>query len=247
MHSFFELTKANLRIVYRDTSALFWTIVLPVMLYIALSLMPVEKLFSTSISYRDYILPGIITYVIMQGGIYGLAYALVDLKSRGALKRFMVTPIKTWQLVLSMVVARLMVILVQVLLLSFIGIVLFNVPFAGNIGSIILLTVLGGCIFLLVGLLISNYADTYATAAPITGAIGLPLSFLGDIFIPLSIMPGSVQTAGKLLPVTYLAEGLRHAYLSPLDPSLIAKDTIVLLSWLAVLLIATISVFRLKE
>src|SRR5258708_5329918 len=184
---------------------------------------------------------------IMQGGIYGLAYWLTDLKARGVIKRFLVTPLKIWQLVLSLVASRLIVIVVQVLVLTLLGILAFHAQFAANFLSILILVILGGATFLLLGLLISNFANSYESAAPITSAIGLPLTFLGNIFFPIDSLPQTLKIVAKLLPITYLADGLRQAYLYAFDFNKIAKDIGIMTIWLVIMLGLTIYFFRLKE
>jgi len=247
MSSFIQLFTANVKMFYREKEGLYWTILMPALIYAALSLIPIGKIVNTNFAYSTFVLPGIIAMTIMQGGIYSLAYWMVDLKSRGIIKRLLATPLKQWQLAVSLVCARLLVVVVQVIILTLIGLIFFHAKFAGNVLSSLILILEGGAIFLLVGLLISNYAKSYDSAAPITSAIGLPLTFLSNIFYPLSLLPKPLQTIAELLPITYLSDGLRQAYLYPFNFQTIGKDVLILTVWLVVILIVTISVFRLKE
>lgn len=247
MNSFKQLFLANLKIVYRNTGGIFWTILMPGFIYVALAVLPIGKSVNPAEKYSNYVLPGIIAMTIMQGGIYGLAYWMVDLKARGVIKRFLVTPLKMWQLVTSVVATRLIVIVIQTIVLTLLGVLGFHAIFVGNILSIVILIFLGGSIFLLIGLLISNFANSYEVAAPITSAIGLPLTFLGNIFYPIRSLPHTLQIIAKLLPITYLADGLRQAYLYPFNFSLIGKDILILAIWLVLILALTLSVFKLRE
>ncbi|MBL8031063.1 MAG: ABC transporter permease [Candidatus Doudnabacteria bacterium] len=245
--SFIELLKANLKIVYRDAGGLFWTIALPVVIYCALSLLPINRFFQLGFSYSHFVLPGIIAYVIMQGGIYGLGYWMVDMRAQGVIKRFLVTPLKQWELALAVVVSRLVVMLAQVALLTVIGVIFFRAPFYWNIISIFVITVLGGGIFLMLGLLISTMAGSYQSAAPITAGIGLPLTFLGNMFFPITALPIAVQWVAKVLPITHVAQGLRAAYSAPFSFAAIQTPLLVLLVWLIIMLGLTVWRFRLKE
>jgi ABC-2 type transport system permease protein len=247
MNSFYQLFLANLKMFYREKEGFYWTVLMPSAIYIAVSVIPVGKVVSAAANYSSFALPGIIALTIMQGGIYSLAYWMVDLKSRGVIKRLLATPIKEWQLAASLVCARLVIVIAQVIILTLLGLLVFRAQFAGNIVSILLLTLLGGAIFLLIGLLISNFAKSYDSAAPITSAIGLPLTFLSSIFYPLTVLPHALQTIAKILPITYLADGLRQAYLFPFDINNIAKDFGILLLWLFALTLITVKVFKLKE
>lgn len=244
---FTQLLKINLKLLYRNPAGLFWTVAMPVIFYALLSSVPINRLIGTELSYATFLLPGMIAYVIMQGGIYGLAYWMVDLKARGVIKRFLVTPVKPYQMAISVIASRLVIMLLQVVLLSAIGFLVFDVAISWNIVSIISLTLLGGVIFLILGLLISSFAKTYETAAPITAAIGLPLTALGNIFFPIEKLPEAVQLVAKILPISYLADGLRKVYTLPFDWSLVTKDFLVLSLWALIMLVLVLWRFRLEE
>lgn len=232
---------------YREKEGFYWTVLMPALIYTALSVIPIGKIVNSETVYSNFVLPGIVAMTIMQGGIYSLAYWMVDLKARGITKRLLATPLKQWQLVLSLVCARLVIVLAQAIILTLLGKLVFGAHFAGNVISSLVLIIFGGAIFLLVGLLIANYASSYDAAAPITSAVGLPLTFLSNIFYPLSVLPEALQKIAKVLPITYLADGLRQAYLYPFNFAAIGKDIFFLFLWLIALLVVTISVFRLKE
>lgn len=244
--SFSQLFLTNLRLVYRNVAGIFWTIVMPAFIYVALSVLPIGKALGGTVDYSNYVLPGIIAMVIMQGGIYGLAYWMIDLKSRGVIKRLLVTPINRVELVLSLLCSRVLVILVQVLVLTLVGVIFFDASFAGNALAVLTFSLLGGFIFLLAGLFIATLADSYEAAAPITTAVGLPLTFLGNLFYPVDALPGMLQTVAKLLPITYLADGLRQVYLYPFDWNKVAGDYLALVIWLIIALALVLWRFRLK-
>jgi ABC-2 type transport system permease protein len=245
--AFLELFKINSKLFYRNPAALFWTVAMPVVFYIGLGFVPINRLIGTDYSYATFLLPGMIAYVIMQGGIYGLAYWMVDMRSRGVIKRFVVTPVKPYQMAISVVASRLVVMLMQVVVLTLVGVFLFDVHFTWNILSILAFTLLGGTVFLVLGLLISSFASTYETAAPITAAIGLPLTALGNIFFPIEKLPEVVQWIAKVLPISYLADGLRKVYLGPFNWETVYVDFLVLLLWAAVMLALVIWRFKLEE
>lgn len=247
MNSFKQLFLVNLKIFYREKSGFFWTLAMPAFIYIALSVLPINGAFGKGANYADFVLPGIIAMVIMQGGIYGLAYWMTDLKARGVIKRLNATPIDPKELVLSLVASRILVIFGQVVILTLLGVWFFHARFAGNVLSVAILAALGGGIFLTLGLLISTFATSYDSAAPITSAIGLPMTFLGDIFYPISVLPHSLQIFAKCLPITYLADGMRLAYSQPFSLVAFWPDMAILAAWLLGILLLTSRVFRLKE
>lgn len=245
--SFYQLFLMNLRLVYRNRTGLFFTIIMPSTIYVALSVLPIGSSFGAGGNYSQYVLPGIIAMTIMQGGIYGLAYWMIDLKSRGVIKRFLVTPLKQGELIISVLASRILVSIGQAVFLTLVGIILFNVSVSLNALFALILIILGSGIFLLVGLLISMFADTYEAAAPITAAVGLPLTFLGNIFFPVDSLPSVLRYVGEILPITYLADGVRSVFLSQGIPKAVWTDIAILAVWFVVILGLTLWKFRLKE
>ena len=81
---------------YREKEGFYWTVLMPAFIYIALAILPIGKTIDVNLKYSSFVLPGIIAMTIMQGGIYSLAYWMVDLKSRGIIKRLLATPLKQW-------------------------------------------------------------------------------------------------------------------------------------------------------
>lgn len=239
----------NFRLLYRNRTGIFFTLVMPAIIYVALSVLPIGGGVGggDEINYSQYVLPGIIAMTIMQGGIYGLAYWMIDLKARGVIKRFLVTPIKQSELIVSVLASRVIVAIGQAIFLTLVGLIFFNVDIAMNVLLAIPFVILGAGIFLLIGLLISMFADTYESAAPITTAVGLPLTFLGNIFFPVDSLPSVLRYVGEALPITYLANGIRTVFLETNIPTTIWRDLGILLAWFVVILALTLWKFRLKE
>ncbi len=245
--SFYQLFLLNFRLLYRNRTGLFFTLVMPVILYVALSILPIGKFVGSDINYSEYVLPGIIAMTIMQGGIYGLAYWFIDLKTRNVIKRFLVTPMKQGELVAAVLLSRVVVALLQVVFLSGVGWLFFDATIGSSIIFALGFAALGAPIFLLIGLLISTFADSYEAAAPITTVIGLPLTFLGNIFYPVDVLPKVFQVVAKVLPTMYLSDGIRGVYLNTGSWGDWGMNAGVLLIWLVVVSILVGTFFRLKQ
>jgi ABC-type multidrug transport system permease subunit len=244
-YPFFQLFLAHLKMLYRNKTALFWNFAMPSGLYIALSVLPLPNM--VNLPYKDFVLPGMIAYVIMSNGIYGLAYWMAEMRSKNVIKRFIASPIKISDLVLSLVASRIIIMLFQTLCLTLIGIVGFNLNFAGNMFSILILIILGGGIFLLMGLLIANYSSSYETATPLTTAVGMPMIFFGNIFFPAESLPKGLYLVSKILPISHLAMGLRQSYTQHAGFTQLLLPLSILSAWLIGLLIVVIKIFKLKE
>ena len=245
--SFRQLFTANVKILYRNWRALFFNIILPVGIYVAIGLLRIRRFGGIRIDYSTYLLPGIIAMTIMQTGIYSLAYWLIDLRERGVIRRFRVTPLSTWQLIVSVVCSRLVLMLVQVSVLVFIGTHYFGAVARGNYLNIGAMSLLGGIVMLNVGFLVSNFARNYEEAAPITTAVNLTFTLLGNIFVPSAVFPTVLQKISAYLPITYLADGLRQNFDSTKLTGASEHDALWLIAWMVALLATNIWMFNARK
>src|SRR5439155_1444464 len=63
--------------------------------------------------------------------------------------------------------------------------------------------------FTSLGMVLGIFVRDPETGAAIANAIGFPMMFLAGSFFPVDAMPSFLQTGARLLPLTYINEGLR--------------------------------------
>ena len=103
--------------------------------------------------YIDFLIPGLLGMNLMNSGMWGVGFALVEMRQRKLLKRFVATPMRRSDFLLALTSSRLILMVIEVgLLLSF-GVLVFHMPLQGSIVSVILLGSLGAITFGGVGLL----------------------------------------------------------------------------------------------
>ena len=165
---------------------------------------------SRNLRFIDFLMPGIVAMSIMQMGLFSVAFAFVQLKSRGILRRLLATPVHPASFLFAQVFTRLTVSIIQTLVLIGVAVLFFNVHLAGNLGAILILAVMGGGVFVSMGFAVSGWAKSEEVAAPIANVIALPMMFLSGIFFPRNAMPEALQTITDFLPLTYLADAMRN-------------------------------------
>ena len=98
--------------------------------------------------YIDFLLPGILAYMLMNLCIAGSGYNLVEYRRRGILKRMFVTPIKPKDFIISIVLARMFIVLIQLSVILALAIGLLQINIIGGLYSLFGVIVLGAIIFL---------------------------------------------------------------------------------------------------
>jgi ABC-2 type transport system permease protein len=243
---FGQLFLTQLRILYRNPGALFFIVLIPAGTYIALVTLPIGRLMGHQNNFASFVLPGVICFTIMQTGIYGLAYLLIDFKARGVMKRFMVTPIRSYDFVLTMMMGRLAVNLIQAGILAVLG-YFYGVRIAGSGWLAVVFVLLTSLMFMLIGLLVARFNKTYESASAMVSGILLPFTALGGIFYSVTDLPHWLAWLASILPITFVVSGLRAVYLGGVASSSIYADLLGAAVWVGILLVLALWLFRLEE
>ena len=201
----------------------------------------------TSVLYNPDLLasynlvPGLVAIILFQTATSLTALAIVKERERGTIEQLIVTPIRSWELVIAKIIPFILVAFGNTVLIMALATILFHVPLRGSF--ILLFSMVG--LFLLptlgLGLLISTAARTQQQAQLMTMPIMLPAMMLAGVFFPISSLPAFLQFVGKLLPLTYFVFILRSVLvkgvgLEMIIPQVIALTlfAIVLLGWAAI-------------
>ena len=151
-------------------------------------------------TYTDFLVPGIIALSIMQTGIFSVAFAFVQQKQNGVLRRLMATPMKVSEFLAAQVTTRLIMAAIQVVILLIVGVVAFHFHLAGNVLELMLACIFGSAIFIAIGFAISGYAKDEQVVPAMANIIVLPMMFLSGIFFPRDSMPGWLHTISNFMP-----------------------------------------------
>lgn len=205
-----------------------------------------KKVDSTERRYIDFLVPGIIAMTIMQLGIFGTAFAIVDAKQKGVLKRVIATPISPWQFVLGNMLARLVLSLFQSAILVAVARIVFGVHF-NHWGWLIGLVILGNAVFLSIGLWISGIAKTVETVPVLGNLIVFPMLLLGGIFFPTTGLPEWLAAIVTKLPIALLADLMRNTVTLDKGFAEVWPSLLELGAWAIVAIILANAFFRLQE
>lgn len=205
-----------------------------------------ESVSAEGLRYVDFLVPGIIAMTIMQLGIFGTAFAIVDAKQKGVLKRVMATPVRPWQYVTGNMVARLILSFTQSAILVAVARFVFDVQFH-HWGWLVLLVILGNIVFLSLGLFISGVSKTVETVPVLGNLVVFPMMLLGGIFFPTTGLPEWLKVVVDKLPVAVLADLMRETVTFGKHLSEVYVQLLILVAWAVVCSILANVFFKLQE
>ncbi len=193
-----------------------------------------------------YMVPGILGVVLTMTMVMITSMAIVRERERGTLEQLIVTPMKTWELMLGKIIPYIFVGYVQATVALLVGIVVFDLPVRGSLGLLYLLTSWFIIASLALGVLISTVAKTQMQAMQMSFFVFLPSVMLSGFMFPREAMPDFFYWLGTLLPLTFYLQILRGIILKGVGFSVLWVQILALTIFITVVLTIAIKKFQKK-
>jgi ABC-type multidrug transport system permease subunit len=194
--------------------------------------------------YVDFLVPGLLGMNLLGSGVWGLGFALVDLRRKRLLKRLIATPMSRAQFFTSFLLSRLVVLSFEVVALVGFGVVVFHVPLRGSIASLMFIAVFGALSFSGLGLLVGTRAKTVEAVSGLANAIMLPMWVLSGTFFSASHFPDVMQPFVRALPLTAVNDALRANMLQGTPLMALLPQLGVIAFWIVVCYAFALKLFR---
>jgi ABC-type polysaccharide/polyol phosphate export permease len=159
--------------------------------------------------YIDFLVPGLVGLGIMSNAVWGLGFSIVDARRRKLTKRLIATPMSRTAYLLSYLLWRMMVLVVEVGIPVGFGALAFGVPIRGRLVDLVAICVLASLSFSALGLLIASRARTIEAVSGLMNLVQVPMWILSGVFFSAQRFPDLVQPVVKALPLTALIDALR--------------------------------------
>jgi ABC-2 type transport system permease protein len=163
--------------------------------------------------YIDFLIPGLLGMNLMNSGMWGIGFALVDMRQRKLLKRFVGTPMRRGDFLLALASSRLILMIIEVGLLLAFGVLFFHMRVLGSIGAIALIAGIGSLTFGGVGLLTASRAQKIESVSGLINLVMMPMWIFSGVFFSYERFPAVIHPLIKALPLTALNDALRASVL----------------------------------
>ena len=195
-------------------------------------------------TYVDFLVPGLLGIGLMGGGMWGVGFAIVDMRIRKLLKRYMATPMRRSDFLISMMLSRLVFMIPQIALTLLVAYWMFDFRIYGNIAAVLFLVVLGAFEFAAVGLLVGARAQTIETASGLMNFVMLPMYTLCGAFFSYERFPEIFHPLIRWLPLTPIIDSLRSVMTD--GESLLAQwpEIVVMTIWCVIPFGVAMLIFR---
>jgi ABC-type multidrug transport system permease subunit len=203
-----------------------------------------ERVTEPGSRYIDFLVPGLLGMVLMQGGLWGVGYVLVEMRTRKLLKRLVATPMRRAHFLFAFAIARATFLFLELPLLLGFGWLCFSVTVRGSLLLVTLLSLLGAMTFAGIGLLCASRAQNTQTVGGLINLVSLPMFIGSGVFFSAERFPDTVQPLLRLLPLTALNASLRSVILDGAGLQAVARPAAILALWGAVSFAGALRLFR---
>jgi ABC transporter DrrB family efflux protein len=194
--------------------------------------------------YIDFLIPGLLGMNIMSGGMWGVGYVIVEMRSRKLLKRLIATPMRRTDFLAAMIASRMVVVFVEMGLMLLFGWLAFDLVLQGSLWLVTLLSLLGALSFSALGLAVASRTAKTEVVSGLMNLAMLPMFVVSGVFFSSDRFPAVFQPLIKALPLTALNDALRAVILEGEPFSAQLSRIAVLLAWGAVSFVLALRFFR---
>ena len=206
----------------------------------------IKLLYNPQMKSSYNFVPGIMGMLMLIVCTMMTSVSIVREKERGSMDLLLVSPVKPIVIITAKAVPYFVLSTLILACIIVISHFVLDVPIAGNMISISLVSFLYIMLALSLGLLISVATQTQVAALLASGMIMLvPTLLLSGMIFPVESMPQILQYVSAIVPARWYISAIRKLMIMGADPSTIAKETCVLLVMTVVLL--GIALKRFKE
>jgi len=160
-----------------------------------------------------FMVPGIICVLLMESLVILTAIALVREKEQGTMEQLIVTPIRSYELIIGKAIPFIGLGYINMTVVLLAGTFWFGVEISGSLpllfglSGLFILTCLG------MGLVVSTVSETQQQASMAGQFLLLPNMFFSGFMFPIASMPPAVQTLTYIVPLRYYMTIVRGIFL----------------------------------
>lgn len=163
-----------------------------------------------------------------------IALSLFREKNEGTFRRLQAAPLSQAALLTGKLLPYFLVNLIQIVLMFAIGVVVFHIGLGNDWLALILLSLASAAAATGLGLLLASLTRTQEQAGSLGALLAILLSAVGGSMVPVSVMPGFMQTLSKFTPTAWALNGFLDVMVRGLGVAAILPGVGMLMAFTAV-------------
>lgn len=185
--------------------------------------------FNENLESRNFYIPGVIALLVTLTSLLLTAMAIVREKEIGTIEQLIVSPIRPIELILGKMLPFALISLTDLIFITALGVIWFEIPIRGNIFFLLCATVIYLLTSLGAGLFISTVSSTQHEASMSVFLFFFPVNLLSGFVFPIANMPKVIQYITYFNPLRYYLVILRGIFLKGIGLRILWPELLILL------------------
>ena len=194
---------------------------------------------------RNMIVPGLVAVIMMIIAAMLTSLSIAREWERGTMEQLVSTPVHRLEVVLGKLLPYVAIGIIDVALVSVIGVFLFDVPFRGSAGLLMILSLAFIVGALGLGMFISAVARSQLLATQLAMVLTfLPAFLLSGFMFAIDVMPPALQAITYLIPARYFLVVTRGVFLKGVGVEVLATEGLLMIAFAVLGLFGATRAFR---
>ena len=198
-------TRYQLRFFLRVPAALFFTLVLPLIMLVLFNALfggfdieTADGVWQSSQFYTG----GLAAFTAVSATYTNLANMVPIRRDEGVLKRWRGTPLPTWIYIAGFVCSAVVIAVVGVTSMIVLGVVAYDLDVeVAKLPAAVVTLIVGVVSFAAMGMAVASLIRSASSASAVANATLLPLAFVSDVFIAVEDPPRWLEVLGNVFPL----------------------------------------------
>ena len=194
--------------------------------------------------YIDFLIPGLLALSLFTSSLFGTGMTIVANRRENLLKRYCATPMSPWEYILSHIIGRYFIFVVEFSMIMLAGWCLFDFSVQGRWFDLIAASVVATASFTSIGILCGARTNSTATYNGLNNLLTLPMMMMAGVWFARTGFPGWLTAIVDFFPLTAAVDALRKICLEGAGLVQVSFELCVLLGYCLICTVVSKVSFR---
>jgi ABC-2 type transport system permease protein len=200
--------------------------------------------FNEELSEANYTVPSEMGFMLEMVALMVAAISIARERELGTFEQLMVTPIRSWELIIGKAIPAVVISYIDFLLMLGITIFIFGVPMKGSLPLLLVLALFYIFVELGWGLLISGFSRTQLQALLLVMVVAMVAIVFSGYAFPVDTMPPLMQMVANLVPIKHWLLIMRDIMLKGAGINMFWKELVALAILGVIINAVTLTILR---
>lgn len=207
----------------------------------------VKMLYNPQMNSAYHFVPGVMGLILILICAMMTSISIVRERERGTMEVLLVSPMRPWFVVMAKVIPYFVLSCVNLASVLLLSVFVLQVPVAGSLIWLLLLSFIYILLALSLGLLISTLVTTQMAAMLASGMVLMyPVLLLSGMIFPIESMPAVLQVVSHLIPARWYIAGVKKLMIEGLSGVYVWKEFAILSGMTFVVLMLSLKKFKIR-